>query len=74
MSTNIETLVIRQVYEGSNYLVVGPASDNHDWVELRSDRVGNSAGYFGEVSLCFPPEYAIQLGKALIAAGQGEAK
>ena len=74
MNGRIETVVFRRVYDDATYLIVGQSGDNPDWIELCTEEGPESEGYYGKLNVVFPVEYAIELGKALIAAGEGAKK
>jgi len=65
-----ETQVIRRVCVESNpaYIEIRPHPDAPDALELHTEGA-KSIEWFGAVSIAMSKEYAVELGKALIAAG-----
>jgi hypothetical protein len=61
-----ETEIIRRVYNDGHFIEVRDFPDAPDYLELRTD--GENAGYFGPIALSMHPDFAMALGKALIAS------
>ena len=64
------TDVIRRVFDedGKAFIEIGPWSDGHDCVELRTIEGKYSAEYWGHFNVTLSREMAAELGRALIAA------
>lgn len=63
----IETEILRRVHIDDHFLEVGVSADNPDCVELRT--IKHNTEYFGEIRLALSPRAMIELGEALVAAG-----
>ena len=63
------TDVIRRVYIDGYFLEVGPWPEVPGFVALQSTGVENE-GYFGKTEISMSPDFAEQLGRALIAAAE----
>jgi len=75
MTHDVETEVIRRIYINTEgvYLEVGPDADGLGLVEIRNSGSKPSEEWFGKVRFSVEPEFAKQLGQALLDAA-GEAK
>lgn len=60
--------IVRHVYDtdSGTCVEVGPDAEGGSHVEIRT--LGKNADYWGEIRLTLPPEMAMELGRALIAA------
>lgn len=61
------TEIIRRIHTEMHYLEVGEWGDDPDRLELRTESAKNIE-YFGAVNLVMSPDFAMQLGRALVAA------
>ena len=68
MSQNVETIYRVHKPSGGAFLEIGDYSHAPGVLELRStDKT--SEEWFGDISLTLQPEFAIDLGNALVSAG-----
>lgn len=66
-TTQAETEVIRRVHTDGHCIEVGEWPDAPDHLELRTSGEKN-VEYFGRLNLAMTPDFAMQLGRALVAA------
>ena len=68
MSQNVETIYRVHIHSEGAFLEIGDFSPAPEVLELRSTDK-SSKEWFGDISLTLQPEFAIDLGNALAAAG-----
>ena len=68
MNQDIETIYRVHLPEEGVFLEVGDYAEAPEVLEVRSVR-GIDKEWFGEVALTLQPNFAIQLGNALVSAG-----
>lgn len=68
MSQNVETIYRVHLPEEGVFLEVGDYNDAPEVLQLRTVR-GIDKEWFGDIALTLQPDFAIQLGNALVSAG-----
>lgn len=63
-----ETELLRRVHMDKHFVEIGDWPDAPEALELRTPGKENEE-YFGRISLVLTPQAAIELGEALVAAG-----
>lgn len=63
----VTTEIVRRVHCPEAFLEVGEWPESPDAVELRSTGAQNIS-YFGQINLTMTPQFALQLGQALVQA------
>ena len=71
MSQNVETIYRVHVPSEGTFLEIGDYPEAPEALQLRTVREEDKE-WFGELSLTLSPEFAIDLGQALIAAGHAK--
>jgi hypothetical protein len=61
-----ETEIIRRIYNDGHFIEIRDFPDAPNYLELHTE--GENADYFGPVAISMHPDFAMALGKALIAS------